>query len=125
MAVPGVFVNLLEKHEVLTDKKTKKAETNSIKKNDYVAPAGHISFMKHGLDDEPLESGNHWIKMYDDGYTFRGDRDAAIRGVFKLRRMKKFWKAAELLSPTRHSDSEVLCLPQFWPQQEESCLPWT
>ena len=56
MAVPGVFVNLLEKHEVLTDKKTKKAETKSIKKNDYVAPAGHISFVKHGVDEDGLKT---------------------------------------------------------------------
>ena len=46
MAVPGVFVNLLEKHEVLTDKKTKKAEEKSIKKNDYVAGGYQGSFQK-------------------------------------------------------------------------------
>ena len=53
-------------------------------------PEGTGSIGPHST--EPLESGNHWIKMYDDGYTFRGDRDAAIRGVFKLRRMKSSGK---------------------------------
>ena len=56
MAVPGVFVNLLEKHEVLTDKKRKKAEEKSIKKNDYVAPAGHLSFIKHGVNEVGLRT---------------------------------------------------------------------
>ena len=31
----GMFINLVEKHEELTDKKTKKAEQKSILKNDY------------------------------------------------------------------------------------------
>ena len=53
-------------------------------------PEGTGSIGPHST--EPLESGNHWIKMYDDGYTFRGDRAAAIKGVFKLRRMKSSGK---------------------------------
>ena len=32
----GMFINLVEKHEELTDKKTKKAEQKSILKNDYL-----------------------------------------------------------------------------------------
>ena len=49
-------------------------------------PEGTGSMGPHST--EPLESGNHWIKLYDDGYTFRGDRNSALKGVFKLRRMK-------------------------------------
>ena len=49
-------------------------------------PEGTGSIGPHST--EPLESGNHWIKMYDDGHTFRGDRAAALKGVFKLRRLK-------------------------------------
>ena len=45
---PGSFYNLIEKHEQLYDKKTKKAELKSIKKHDYVPPPGHISFLKPG-----------------------------------------------------------------------------
>ena len=37
---------------------------------------------------EPLESANHWIKFYDVGFTFRGDRKKGLQGVFKLRRLK-------------------------------------
>ena len=49
-------------------------------------PEGTGSIGPHST--EPLESGNHWIKLYDDGHTYRGDRDLALKGVFKLRRMK-------------------------------------
>ena len=49
----GTFYNLIEKHEQLTDTKTKKAEMKSIKKHDYVPPPGHIGFLKHG----PVEDG--------------------------------------------------------------------
>ena len=49
-------------------------------------PEGTGSIGPHST--EPLESGNHWIKMYDDGHTFKGDRRAALKGVFKLRRLK-------------------------------------
>ena len=49
-------------------------------------PEGTGSIGPHST--EPLEAGNHWIKMYDDRHTFKGDREAAIKGVFKLRRLK-------------------------------------
>ena len=39
----GIFINLVEKHEELSDKKTKKAEQKSILKNDYLPPPGHMS----------------------------------------------------------------------------------
>ena len=39
-------------------------------------PEGTRSIGPHST--EPLESGNHWTKMYDDGYTYRGNRSAAI-----------------------------------------------
>ena len=41
---------------------------------------------------EPLESANHWIKMFDDGFTFKGDRQKGLKGVFKLRRLKSLSK---------------------------------
>ena len=44
----GIFINLVEKHEELSDKKTKKAEQKSILKNDYLPPPGHMSFLKIG-----------------------------------------------------------------------------
>ena len=56
MAAAGLFINLLEKHEVLTDKKTKKAEEKSIKKSDYVAPPGHNSFLKHGVIEDGIST---------------------------------------------------------------------
>ena len=37
---------------------------------------------------EPLESANHWIKLYDDSFSYRGDRHKGLKGVFKLRRLK-------------------------------------
>ena len=49
-------------------------------------PEGTGSIGPHST--EPLESGNHWIKMYDDGHTFKGNREVALKGVFKLRRLK-------------------------------------
>ena len=49
-------------------------------------PEGTGSIGPHST--EPLEAGNHWIKMYDDRHTFKGDRKAALKGVFKLRRLK-------------------------------------
>ena len=36
MGEEGIFINLVEKHEELSDKKTKKAEQKSILKNDYL-----------------------------------------------------------------------------------------
>ena len=41
---------------------------------------------------ELLESANHWIKMFDDGFTFKGDRQKELKGVFKLRRLKSLTK---------------------------------
>ena len=29
-----------------------------------------------------------WIKTFDDGFTFKGDRQKGLKGVFKLRRLK-------------------------------------
>ena len=49
-------------------------------------PEGTGSIGPHST--EPLEAGNHWIKMYDDRHTFKGERKAALKGVFKLRRLK-------------------------------------
>ena len=37
---------------------------------------------------EPLESGNHWIKKYDEGFTFKGNRQESLKHIFKLRRLK-------------------------------------
>ena len=61
MGEEGIFINLVEKHEELSDKKTKKAEQKSILKNDYLPPPGHMSFLKIGdnttedVDDEEEE----------------------------------------------------------------------
>ena len=52
MAGPQIFLNLLEKHEELTDKKTKRAEQKSINKSDYIAPPGHISILRQGDTEE-------------------------------------------------------------------------
>ena len=49
---PGMFINIIEKREELTDKKTKKSELKSINKNDYTPPPGHISFLKELKNDD-------------------------------------------------------------------------
>ena len=37
---------------------------------------------------EPLECANHWVKLYDDNFSYKGDRQKGLKGVFKLRRLK-------------------------------------
>ena len=61
MAGPQIFLNLLEKHEELTDKKTKKAEQKSINKSDYIAPPGHISILRQGATEEDEIKAAHLI----------------------------------------------------------------
>ena len=61
MAGPPIFVNLLEKQEELTDKKTKKAEQKSITKSDYIPPPGHISLLRQGVTEEDELKKAHLI----------------------------------------------------------------
>ena len=61
MAEPPIFVNLLEKQEELTDKKTKKAEQKSITKSDYIPPPGHISLVRQGVTEEDELKKAHLI----------------------------------------------------------------
>ena len=56
-----IFLNLLENHETLTDKTTKKAEQKSIQKSDYIAPPGHISIIKTGVAEEDGTKTAHLI----------------------------------------------------------------
>ena len=56
MARPGEFINLLEKHEELSDKKTKKAEQKSIIKSEYIPPPGHISFLRQGVTEDGVRT---------------------------------------------------------------------
>ena len=37
---------------------------------------------------EPLEAANKWVKNFDYHHTFKGNRKQAIKGIFKLRRLK-------------------------------------
>ena len=41
---------------------------------------------------EPLECANKWVKLFNDHHTFRGDRKKALKGIFKLRRLKSSYK---------------------------------
>ena len=61
MASAPIFLNLLEKHDKLIDKTTKKSEQKSIQKSDYIPPTGHISILKSGVSDEDGTKTCHLI----------------------------------------------------------------
>ena len=46
---------------------------------------------------EPLEGSNKWVKMFNDHQTWRGDRKKALKGIFKLRRLKSSYRLKKAL----------------------------
>ena len=52
MSTEGVFINLLQTQQQISDKRTKKAEQKVIKKSEYLPPPGHISIIRNGTSED-------------------------------------------------------------------------